>query len=244
LSDFDLAELLLRAQAGETITRTAALTFEKDREVFDIVSQCLDSGSPLAPALGCLLKARSDHVELQAEIAAEFAGPKATAKLVAWLPAVTVLLAEAMGLGLFEQLLSNVVVQLSFAVGAALLWLANAWSKRIVQKALPTLEDPALPLNQIAGRLRAGFSLKSAVEVVDSRGPWLEQALDLARHTGAPMAELLDARAKALRTAHLASLRQNIRALSVKLTIPLGAAVLPSMVFLLVIPSLLSLSSF
>jgi len=192
-------------------------------------------------ALRSLQSARAQASNTAQELLAELAGPQATVKLVTWLPVGVVMLAQGLGFNILDALLTNLLAQLSVAAGVVLLVVANRWSNRMVRAATPSSDDPAAGLNLFIALLKSGESLANARKVVDEDSHSLRGLLATARQTGAPLITLLDARARALREQHATRAKHDLRQLSVRLTIPLGAAVLPALVCLVVIPIFVSL---
>lgn len=90
------------------------------------------SGAPLAGILeqyAAQLEAQLDGLSAR-ETA--LAGPRATVVLLAWLPAVGLVLAVALGVNPFGVLLGSSLGRLALAVGALLMLVARLWSRRLV----------------------------------------------------------------------------------------------------------------
>jgi tight adherence protein B len=230
----------MHLESGQRFDRQA-LVSSADLELKRLVEVCLSSGAPMLDALMSLQAARAQAANTTHELVAELAGPKATVKLVTWLPVFVVALAQVMGFDILGTLFTNLIAQISVAAGVGLLVLANRWSKRMVLEATPSDVDPAAGLNLFIALLKSGESLANARKVVDEHSYSLRGLLATARQTGAPLITLLDARARSIREHHATQAKQTLRQLSVRLTIPLGAAVLPALVCLVVIPIFVSL---
>ena len=194
-------------------------------------------------ALRSLQSARTQASNTAQELLAELAGPQATVKLVTWLPVGVVVLAQGLGFNILDALLTNLLAQLSVVAGVVLLVVANRWSNRMVRAATPSSDDPAAGLNLFIALLKSGQSLSVARQSVDETDLALGGLVATARTTGAPLVDLLDARARAIREQHATRAKHALRQLSVRLTIPLGVAVLPALVCLVVIPLFISLTS-
>ena len=151
-------------------------------------------------ALRSLQSARAQAANTAQELLAELAGPQATVKLVTWLPVGVVVLAQGLGFDILGALLGNLLAQLSVIAGVVLLVVANRWSTRMVRAATPSSDDPAAGLNLFIALLKSGQSLSVARQSVDETGLALGGLLATARATGAPLVDLLDARARAIRT--------------------------------------------
>lgn len=233
----------MQLESGQRIDAGSRVSIEDDPEVARLVAVCRTTGAPMLEALRSLQSARAQAANTAQELLAELAGPQATVKLVTWLPVGVVILAQALGFDILDALLTNLLAQLSVIAGVVLLVVANRWSNRMVRAATPSPSDPAAGLNLFIALLKSGQSLSVARQSVDEAGLALAGLLAMARATGAPLVGLLDARARAIREQHATRAKHILRQLSVRLTIPLGAAVLPALVFLVVIPLFISLTS-
>ncbi len=233
----------MKLEAGERIDSGTFASMNADAEVGALLSVCRKSGAPMLEALRSLQSARAQAENTAQELFAELAGPQATVKLVTWLPVGVVILAQGLGFDILGALLTNLLAQLSVLAGVALLVVASRWSNRMVRAATPSPNDPAAGLNLFIALLKAGQPLSVARQSVDEENLAIGNLLATAKATGAPLVDLLDARARALREQHATRAKHALRQLSVRLTIPLGAAVLPAMVCLVVIPLFISLTS-
>lgn len=238
-----LEQVILRLESGQRLNSEVLASVQGDTEVMQLVTVCRTSGAPMLEALRSMQQARTQAGNITRDIHAELAGPQATIKLVTWLPVGVVILAQVLGFDIVGVLQRNVLAQLSVVAGIILLVIANRWSKRMVRAATPSMGDPAAALNLFTALLKAGQPLSVARQSVDETIFSTNGLLATARATGAPLVELLDARARSMREQHLARAKHSIRQLSVRLTIPLGAAVLPALVCLVVIPLFISLTS-
>ena len=233
----------MQLESGQRLDAGSLVSIEGDPEVARLVSVCRTTGAPMLEALRSLQSARAQAANNAQELLAELAGPQATVKLVTWLPVGVVVLAQGLGFDILDALLTNLLAQLSVIAGVVLLVVANRWSNRMVRAATPSPDDPAAGLNLFIALLKSGQSLSVARQSVDEAGLALAGLLATARATGAPLVDLLDARARAIRDQHATRAKHTLRQLSVRLTIPLGAAVLPALVCLVVIPLFISLTS-
>jgi len=95
-------------------------------------------------------------------------GPRATAKLMLWLPFGAVALSQLLGvdvLGALHQTLGAA----SFAAGLGLLWLARRWMRSMIGSASGALPDSALPFELMAVALSSGESVARALNLVESQ---------------------------------------------------------------------------
>lgn len=122
------------ADTGQQGTRKG----QTDRMWSDLAG-CLEvaerSGAPLAGILehyAAQLDAQLDGVSTR-ETA--LAGPRATVVLLAWLPAVGLVLGFALGINPLEVLVASSLGRLALVAGVLLMVLARMWSRRLVQQA-------------------------------------------------------------------------------------------------------------
>lgn len=208
----------------------------KVREVFEVSRA---TGAAAQHALAKLVATEKAKIENQRLLDAEFAAPKATARLVTWLPLGVVVFAQVIGLPMFSVLTQSLAAQVSVAAGLLLLWLGARWSKRIIALASPKLSRESDRLQLMSMALSSGMNFATAAERVRLE-PELLHSLNheraISRQTGAPIAELVELRAEQISStvSHFNLMR--VREASVKLMVPLGATVLPALFLLLVIP--------
>ena len=204
-------------------------------------------------SLGEAFRATSRH---EREIELAFAGPKATAKLVAWLPPAGLLLAQLFGFEPLNAIFSNPLAFGCLILGALLLVGGHRWSKSIIRKATPSEDDPGLFFDSIRFGMEAGLPLSSAIgqakEVFEERLQFLpdettttqlERIGELNRSSGASIANLLAGEASARREAQWFAESTALAKLSVKLMIPLGLITLPAFVLSTIVPVAISLLS-
>jgi len=206
------------------------------------VVACLEAsrkyGSSLLPTLIETLKQSESDAALLAELEGEFAAPKATIKLVTWLPVGAVLLAGATGLDLVAAIHSPINL-VSILAGALLVWVATLWSRAILKRAQPQAEPELPALRHLSIVLAAGATTRQAIEEVnlDAEAHALIAAdLSLARATGSKVLPAITSRISQLNRSRLELNRRKIREAGVKLALPLGVALLPAMILLVVVP--------
>lgn len=186
--------------------------------------------------------AQSD-VERRIEIA--MAAPKATLRLVTWLPVGALLLGQLSGLGTIVVLFRQPIALVAVCLGGVLLVLGKLWSGRMLTRALAEPVDDSFGLVLIASCLRSGFDLASAERLSDStldddNG---KSIVELATRTGVPVADLLLSFSQLRRTEALQTRLAMIERLSVRLMVPLGVTVLPAFVLMAVVPLAISFLS-
>jgi len=207
--------------------------------VLRVLRLCRDTGASPIVAIERLLIVRAQSEEFESELEAEWATPRATVRLVVWLPIGFMALAQLLGLPILQAITGNALAKIAVAAGVLLLFGARSWSKRILLRSQPIKNSLADEIDLVSIALSAGLSFDRALQRSQSSpevGVFLEQERILARSTGAPIAKLALTRADKLRVhAHRAS-RLRIKEAAVSLMWPLGVAVLPALILLLVIP--------
>ncbi len=106
-----------------------------------IWSLALASGGPVSGAIESLGEAFRTTARHERDIELAFAGPKATAKLVAWLPGAGLFLAQLFGFEPFRAIFTNPLAFGCLVLGALLLAAGHRWSKA-THRAFPQLSAP------------------------------------------------------------------------------------------------------
>lgn len=211
------------------------------------------AGAPLTPTLRTIADALRDRAETERDIAIALVGPRATARLVSWLPLVGMALAVAMGVDLFGTLTGSVVGWALLGSGTLLLLLGRRWMRALLHRASPGSDIPGLRHDLLAVALSGGLGLPGAVALCDeacATHPVLDddrasvaRILSLAGRAGAPAVDLLRSAAAQARRRRRMRGRSDAAALAVRSMVPLGVCVLPSFMLLGVAPVVLSIVS-
>jgi tight adherence protein B len=244
-------------RAREELTADLAqLSPRQTAQLWAIWQLSLEIGGAASAAiesLGETFRATARH-ERAIELA--FAGPKATAKLVAWLPGAGLLLAQLFGFDPAHAALTNPLAFGSIVLGALLLVTGHRWSRSIIRKATPSEDDPGLFFDAVRFGMDAGLPLSTSIDRVgvifqqqlefkpdDSARARLERVGELNRTSGASISNLLSGEASARREAQWFAESTALAKLSVKLMIPLGLVTLPAFVLSTIVPVAISLLS-
>lgn len=232
----------LRAEAETDDVRTIAAAWQVAEQ----------SGAPLGHALRTVAETLREVAEAERETDVALSGPRATARLVSWLPLVGAVMSVALGADLVGAVASAPGL-IAVGAGALLMVCGRWWMRALVKQALvrPAMAGSAEELIAIglAGGASAGAALEGARRATVAVGlPPLDDraaqdVLRLAASAGAPAAELLTAAARQRRRMDRADARRAATTLGVRLMLPLGACVLPSFLLLAVAPLVLSLLS-
>lgn len=95
-------------------------------------------GLPLAEVLDAVRRDLAAHARFEGRLRATLAGPRASAAVLACLPAFGLALGEAMGAGPMHILASTAAGQLLLLIGAALVLAGLGWSARLTGRVAPS----------------------------------------------------------------------------------------------------------
>lgn len=231
-----------------------------------------ESGAPLAACLRRLAEAFRDVAQLHRDLEVALAGPRATARMVLFLPLVGLLLGTVLGFNTLATLLLTVPGLLCLVGGGALMFLAGQWNGRLVRAALARDPAPGLELELTAIAVAGGGSADRARELVcaalsdpagappgpsqrrrrreaprTARGHTptddVADVLALSRRAGVPAADLLRSAADQCRRTARTEGQRRAATLGVALMVPLGVCVLPAFMLVGVLPLLVSVLS-
>jgi tight adherence protein B len=213
------------------------------------LSTAHDSGSSMASEIefAAEVLAARDRALQKIEIA--HASPKSTARLMLWLPIITLAMAQLLGWGVLDTLLEKPIVLMSLSLGIVLLLSAKLVTARLLNKAKPEQSYEGFYLLGVAMQLSAGANLVRAQDraLTNYRDVFcnepsvselsvLTEVVELVEHSGARAIELLRKQAQKMQEEVLFATEVKIEKLSIKLMLPLGLGVLPAFVFLAIVP--------
>jgi len=207
------------------------------------------SGSPLADDIDFLAELISSREKSINRIQIAHASPKSTARLMLWLPIITLGMAELLGWGVFASINEKPIVLLSLGLGLSLLLVSKLITGRLLNKATPKESYEGFFLVGVALLFSAGAGLANAQERAlenytkvfgqePSKAEFLEmkQVTDLVEQTGAKASLLLRKQAIAMQARVDLAREIKIEKLGIKLMLPLGLGVLPAYVLLAIVP--------
>lgn len=122
-----LLEALRRLGAGERAAMSVAAAWTLAERV----------GAPLADLLDRLGTSLRQEADVEAQVQAALAAPRATVRLLAVLPLVGVALGELIGARPVHVLLGTTTGRLSGLTGVALALLAHVWTRRLIARVAP-----------------------------------------------------------------------------------------------------------
>lgn len=208
----------------------------------ELISLAIRTGAPLVPALAVLQEQQLHVMRTESELLQAQAIPRATRKLLLWLPVITVGLSELLGLGTLKGLLHPVgLVALLMASG--LLFLGGKISARMLSQIDFRQAHPAHELIALSICLSAGMGLGQIKDQIPKLfSERSEKLIALSRRTGASLGGLIAAEIANLNQTQLTSQLSKAKQLSVSLLIPLSLTTLPAFLLLTIPPMLIGIT--
>lgn len=217
----------------------------------------VETGAAPGKLLGRLGQALSDLATVMRQATVAAAGPRATLRLVVWLPLASLLIAQVSGIPALTVLLTTVGGWILTASGVVLLFTAQWWLTRLVTRAQQFSWATGFAPDLMAMVLRTSGSPASAMQLVEAipAHGYLDEAarqrdVDVCHEAhvrsdewGVPVAAFLELQAQLLRRQSQHDQQTRLAALAVRVLVPLGVCVLPAFVLLAVVPSVLALLS-
>jgi tight adherence protein B len=244
---------LAREELGIDLDQLSELQAAQFNSVWSLA---MSSGGAVSGAIQALGETFRETGRHKREIQLAFAGPKATARLVSWLPAAGIIGGQLMGMRPINAIFTNPIAGLSVAIGLAFLAVGRIWTKSILSKAAPSENDPGLFFDSVRFGVTAGLPLSKAIETASSASQLhlstppdaavlarLARMAEINRSSGASISDLLAAEALVRREQQRFAESTALAKLSVRLMIPLGVLTLPAFVLSTIVPVAISLLS-
>jgi tight adherence protein B len=212
-----------------------------------------ESGASPLSAVRELERIAEQNFENQAKVRVSAAVPKATARLVLWLPLAAVALGQLTGLGSIKVFFESPLAFVALLIGFMLLISASIWSSRILSNANDKSPEDAIALDAMALCLDSGLAIEQSREIClrnfaacfnrELNQAEQKQILDLLQFSdlsGAPIAKLLRNCAEQSRSSQSHLQSEVLAKLSVRLLAPMATLVLPAFVLIAVLPITIS----
>lgn len=202
-------------------------------EIPDQLKLAISLGAPLVPLLRTMNQLEQNRLRAQGELEQALAIPRATRKLLAWLPLITLFLSLAAGLVSFEALLSPISLACLF-IGLGLIFLGLWLTKRMLQQVKEVFSLRELQDFSIA--ISSGLNLAKIEKLFPHllRSDSVNRLTKLSQKTGARLSDLVASEIELSLSQQLAQKISDLRRLSVRILIPLGLTTLPAfMLFIL-----------
>lgn len=246
----------LSLEQATRIAEPAKLSEQFHEQYRYLLCICKEAGGPPILALTNLEKIAQQRQENVGRLAISSAVPKATARLVLWLPVGAAVLGQLLGLGSIAVLFQSSLALVAVLLGLLLLVCAQAWSNRILLNATKPQLDELIVLDAMALSLDAGLTAIQARQVSNAKHEevfsrpisesvrsQVEELQTFSESTGAPIAKLFRNRAETERRQSAIQQLQEIENVSIRLLAPLAILVLPAFVLIAVLPIAIALLS-
>jgi len=233
----------LAALVGSGLSvRTALQELGSKQQLDELIELAIRIGAPLVPTLQVLERQQLHLERTRSELIQAQAIPRATRKLLLWLPVLTVGLSELMGLGTLYGLFKPLgLVSLALALG--LLWLGSKISGRMLARADFTEAHPARELIALQVCISAGLGLSEIrAEIPKHYSERSKQLIDLSQRTGAALGALIASEIESLNERSLTEQLTRAKQLAVALLVPLSLTTLPAFLLLTIPPMLIGIT--
>ena len=242
---------LLRAglsfHQAEQAAGVDGLSFAAASDYRYLRSVVLASGGAASHAITRIKQVIEENQAQRRKVELANASPKATVRLVLWLPIAALLMGQLAGQGTIAVLFRSPQALASVLIGGMLLAAGSYWSSRMLRTTKAKQNDDAIFLDAIAIGLSAGIPTNQAIDLAAANYDYeivlqdeLQEMVELSSRTGAALNKLLSEKADVIRGEINYKKSLALEKLSVRLMIPLGASVLPAFALIAVVPLALS----
>ncbi|MFM5905753.1 MAG: hypothetical protein ACKORF_06605 [Micrococcales bacterium] len=244
-----LRQALALLEAGEAQHRVLAQLLNQSRDWPTPLSERLAlstkflsrTGASAQHLLNQLLKTQNEWLAFDGRLSLALQAPVLTARLMKWLPLVSVSLAQVAGLNPLSFLVFEPLGWVLVIVATALNWSGARWSRNLVSRAADSQENTSEPACELtAMALLAGMSVRQALQEAGSVYPGsmqqVQQVVNEHRFSGLALHTLLFAKAAELRIQVQNRRELLVAQLPVKLLAPMGILYLPAFMSLTVVP--------
>ena len=198
-------------------------------------------GAPLKTLLISLANQQESEQKAKAELAQALAVPRATRRLLLWLPFATLLFTLLLGISSLASL-GNPLVLASLALGACLLLAGNKITKRMLSGF--SSDFYLTELQQFLIAVKAGMTTgeinKSFPHLLPNSR--IRKLIELTNQTGASLGALIESEIENSIQTQLSEKVTALRQLSVRLLIPLGLTTLPAFMLFTIPPTMVGLT--
>ena len=216
----------------------------QNKEVMQQAQYARTIGINLSPLLWHL----QEHLEFQKRMANEISiavrGPAFTAKIIHWLPWLSLIGAQFLGINALGYLISTVWGWLILLISAGLGLAAGHSTRRMLNRASQSVPDAGLEYRLIAVALRAGVGLPRALDVMVAIGiGGVEEVMVFCRMAlrgSLNLADQLTFQATELQLQIFEAKRAQLQILPIKMLTPVAGLLIPQFILLLVVPQVLA----
>ena len=227
--------------SGVPVTQAVELSDVESEAEFALLKLAIQTGAPVVPTALSLARHQENLRAFQREVEQAQAMPRATRKLMLWLPLFGLALGELMGFGPFGAL-GTTPGLLSFLGAIGLTYVGGSITQRMLERSRDHQVIPGEHWFRLGILLSSGLALSQALEQskFDQRG---SELIELALSTGASLSTLISAQQQIELADYAASQIASAKELAVKLLIPLGLTTLPAFLILTVFPMLIGIGN-
>lgn len=225
--------------AGVPLSTALEVTHMAEDPNYPVVDFAISSGAPLKTTLASLAVHQQNLSAFVREIESAQAVPRATRRLMLWMPLLGAVMGEVLGLATFSALETTGGL-ISFISGLGLLYLGHSLTARMLEKSQAPSGLPGLGWFRLGILLSAGESLSSAVPK-SGLGAEATEVIELATKTGARLSSLIEAQKLAEISQFASSKIYEAKQLAVSLLVPLGLTTLPAFLLFTVVPMLIGI---
>jgi len=201
-------------------------------------------GMGLRPLLQHLQEQLEFQKRMATEIGIALQGPAFTAKLIHWLPWVSLIGAQLIGINALGYLITTGWGWLILLISAGLGLAAGHSTRRLLNRAAKSVPDAGFEYRLIAAALRAGVGLPRALNVMAAIGiGGVEEVLAFSRlalRGSLNLADQLTAHATELQLQLFETKRAELQILPIKMLTPIASLLIPQFILLLVVPQVLA----
>lgn len=197
----------------------------------------ISAGAPLAPLLRQLDRLERNLWRAQGELNQALAVPKATRAMLSWMPAVSLIFAQFLGLTTLAAL-TNPLVVFCLLLGLSLLIVGSRITAKQIAQASEVIEVADLQdfLVAVSAGMTLGKISRLRPELMESSE--VSRLVSLSVQTGAALIPLIEGAIEASLENQLSRQIEKLRQLSVRILIPLGLTTLPAFLLFTIPPIL------
>lgn len=235
----DLRQLAALLSAG--VDLKTALSELKVTDLPEELVLGIRLGAPLKTLLISLSAQQESLDRAIAELNQALAMPRATRRLLLWLPALTLALTVLTGISSLASLI-NPLVLISLLLGSLLLLLGNRISNRMLSGI--DYEFSISELQKFSVAIAAGMNVGQIANHFPNllSSERVTKLVSLTKRTGAGLTALVESEIENTLQRQLAEKIAALRTLSVRLLIPLGTTTLPAFMLFTIPPTMVGLT--
>jgi tight adherence protein B len=226
--------------AGVPLSNALELTGIKSDPNYHILEFAISVGAPLGATLAALSAHQQNLSAFLREIESAQAVPRATRKLMLWLPLLGAAMGQLLGLEMFSALGTNLGL-VSFMLGLALLYTGHSITAKMLNRSQAQDELPGHGWFRLGILLSAGESLGAAVSR-SGLSAVANSSIELATKTGARLSALIEAQQREEIAQFASNKIYEAKQLAVSLLVPLGLTTLPAFLLFTVVPMLIGIN--